>query len=199
MPWGSAMGLAILLIGLALLLGAHTFVTLRAERAALVTRFGEGTYKTLFALVSLLGLALIVWGFAQYRATGWVNVWYPPAWTRHVTVALMWPAFILVVASYSRGRIYARLKHPFLAGVKLWALAHLISNGDLGSIILFGSLLAWSVYDRISLKRRTDPGAPNIPLGGARNDVIAIVVGTLLYLAFGFLHPYIIGAPAFSR
>jgi uncharacterized membrane protein len=199
MPWGSAMGLAILLIGLALLLGAHTFVTLRAERAALVTRFGEGTYKTLFALVSLLGLALIVWGFAQYRATGWVNVWYPPAWTRHVTVALMWPAFILVVAAYSRGRIYARLKHPFLAGVKLWALAHLISNGDLGSIVLFGSLLAWSVYDRISLKRRSDPGAPNIPLGGARNDVIAIAVGTLLYLAFGFLHPHIIGAPAFSR
>jgi uncharacterized membrane protein len=133
------MGLAILLIGLALLLGAHTFVTLRAERAALVVRLGESTYKTLFALVSLVGLVLIVWGFAQYRATGWVNVWYPPAWTRHVTVALMWPAFILVVASYSRGRIYARLKHPFLAGVKLWALAHLISNGDLGSIILFGS------------------------------------------------------------
>jgi uncharacterized membrane protein len=193
------MGLAILILGLALLLGGHTLVTFRAERAALVVRLGETAYKTLFALVSLVGLVLIVWGFAQYRATGWVNVWYPPAWTRHVTVALMWPAFILLVASYSRGRIYARLKHPFLAGVKLWALAHLISNGDLGSIVLFGSLLAWSVYDRISLKRRSDPGAPNIPLGGARNDVIAIVGGTLLYLAFGFLHPYIIGAPAFSR
>jgi uncharacterized membrane protein len=193
------MGLAILLLGVALLLGSHTFVTFRAERAAAVARLGEGTYKALFALVSLIGLVLIVWGFAQYRATGWVNVWYPPPWTRHVTVALMWPAMILVVASYSRGRIYARLKHPFLAGVKLWAVAHLISNGDLGSIILFGSVLAWSVYDRISLKRRSDAGAPNIPLGGARNDVIAIVLGTLIYLAFGFLHPYIIGAPAFSR
>jgi uncharacterized membrane protein len=193
------MGLAILLLGLALLLGGHTFVTFRAERAALVARLGEGTYKALFALVSLIGLLLIVVGFAQYRAAEWVNVWLPPAWTRHITVALMWPAIILLVASYSRGRIYARLKHPFLAGVKLWALAHLISNGDLGSIILFGSVLAWSVYDRISLKRRSDPGAPNIPIGGLRNDVIAIVVGTLLYLAFGFLHPYIIGVPAFSR
>jgi uncharacterized membrane protein len=193
------MGLAILLLGVALLLGSHTFVTFRAERAAAVARLGQGAYKALFALVSLIGLVLIIWGFAQYRAAGWVNVWYPPPWTRHVTVALMWPAMILVVASYSRGRIYARLKHPFLAGVKLWAVAHLISNGDLGSIVLFGSVLAWSVYDRISLKRRSDAGAPNIPLGGARNDVIAIVLGTLIYLAFGFLHPYIIGAPAFSR
>jgi uncharacterized membrane protein len=193
------MGLAVLLLGLALLLGGHIFVTFRVERAALVARLGAGSYKALFALVSLIGLLLIVWGFAQYRAAGAVGVWYPPAWTRHVTVALMGPAIILVVAAYSRGRIYARLKHPFLAGVKLWALAHLISNGDLGSIILFGSVLAWSVYDRISLKRRSDPGAPNIPLGGARNDAIAIVFGTLLYLAFGFLHPYIIGVPAFSR
>ena len=193
------MGLAILIFGLALLLGSHTFVTFRLERAALVGRLGEGAYKALFVLVSLTGLVLIVWGFWQYRATGWVDVWYPPAWTRHVTVALMWPAMILVVASYSRGRIYARLKHPFLAGVKLWAVAHLISNGDLGSIMLFGSVLAWSVYDRISLKRRSDAGAPDIPLGGPRNDVIAVVVGTLLYLAFGFLHPYIIGVSAFSR
>lgn len=193
------MGLAILLLGLVLLLGAHTVVTFREQRAALMSRLGDGTYKALFALVSLIGVVLIVWGFAQYRATGWIAVWSPPAWTRHVTVALIWPAIILVVASYSRGRIYARLKHPFLAGVKLWAVAHLISNGDLGSILLFGSVLAWAVYDRISLKRRSDPGAPNIPLGGARNDVIAIVVGTLLYVAFGFLHPYIIGVPAFSR
>lgn len=193
------MGLAILLLGLVLLLGAHTVVTFREQRAALMSRLGDGTYKALFALVSLIGVVLIVWGFAQYRATGWIAVWSPPAWTRHVTVALIWPAIILVVASYSRGRIYARLKHPFLAGVKLWAVAHLISNGDLGSILLFGSVLAWAVYDRISLKRRSDAGAPNIPLGGARNDVIAIVVGTLLYVAFGFLHPYIIGVPAFSR
>lgn len=193
------MGLGILIVGLALLLGGHTFVTLRAERAALVARLGETAYKAAFAVIALVGLVLIVWGFASYRTAGPVDLWYPPAWTRHVTVALTWPAIILIVAAYSRGRIYTTLKHPFLAGVKLWAVAHLISNGDLGSIILFGSILAWSVYDRISLKRRSDPGAPSIPVGGPRNDVIAVVVGTLLYLVLGFLHPQFIGVPAFSR
>ena len=94
------------------------------------------------------------------------RVWYPPAWTRHVTVALVWPAIICFYAAYSPGRIKTALKHPMLVGTKLWALAHLISNGDLGSIILFGSILGWAVFDRISLKRRTDPGAPPIPVGG---------------------------------
>ena len=154
----------------------------------------------IIALVSLAGLILIGYGFADYRAAGYVVVWDPPAWTRHVTVALMWPATICVVASYSRGDIWRRLKHPMLVGVKTWAVAHLISNGDLGSIVLFGSILAWAVYDRITLKRRTDPGAPPIPVRGRLNDIIAVVVGTLLYLALGFwFHPYIIGVPAFAR
>ena len=89
----------------------------------------------------------------------------------------MWPASICVVAAYSRGEIWRTLKHPMLVGVKTWAVAHLISNGDLGSIVLFGSVLAWAVYDRITLKRRTDPGAPRFPVGGRRNDIIALVVG----------------------
>ena len=103
-------------------------------------------------------------------------------------------------AAYIRGDIYRRLKHPMLVGVKTWAAAHLISNGDLGSIILFGSFLAWAVYDRITLKRRSDPGAPEIPTGGRRNDIIAIVVGTLLYLALGLLfHPLVVGVAVFGR
>jgi len=104
-----------------------------------------------------------------------------------------------VLAAYARGEIYRRLKHPMLVGVKTWAVAHLIANGDLGSIILFGSMLAWAVFDRITLKRRRDAGAPPIPVGGVRNDVIAVVVGTLLYLALGFLfHPYVVDVPAFA-
>ena len=165
----------------------------------MVARLGEGPYKGLFALVSVLGLVLIVWGFGQYRATGWIGVWNPPSWTRHAAVALMWPAIICIVAAYIRGRIQQTLKHPMLVGVKLWAFAHLISNGDLGSIVLFGSVLAWAVFDRITLKRRTDPGSPDIPVGGVRNDLFAIIVGTLLYLALGFLHPTLIGVPAFAR
>jgi uncharacterized membrane protein len=87
-----------------------------------------------------------------------------------------------------------------LVGVKTWAVAHLISNGDLGSIVLFGSFLVWAVYDRITLKRRTDPGAPPFPVGGHRNDVIALVLGTLLYLALGLVfHPLVVGIPVFGR
>jgi uncharacterized membrane protein len=193
------MGLVIMILGLAVFLGAHAFVTFRAQRAAVVARLGEGPYKGLFALVALIGLVLIVEGFAQYRADGPIPVWVPPAWTRHVTVALLWPAVICVTAAYIRGDIQRVLKHPMLVGVKLWAVAHLIANGDLGGIILFGSVLAWAVFDRITLKRRTDPGAPAIPAGGRRNDIIAVVVGTLLYLALGFwFHPYVIGLRVFG-
>jgi uncharacterized membrane protein len=111
----------------------------------------------------------------------------------------MWPAAVLVVAAYIPGRIKTALKHPMLAGVKLWALAHLIANGDLGSIILFGSILAWAVFDRISLKRRTDPGGPPIPVGGLTNDVLAVIVGTIVYLALAFVfHPVVIGVPVFG-
>src|SRR5436190_1171876 len=127
-----------------------------------------------------------VWAFANYRATGWIDVWNPPTALKHITVALMLPAIILVVASYLRGRIYTTLKHPMLAGVKLWAASHLLANGDLGSIILFGSFLGWAVFDRISLKHRTDGGAPPIPVGGPTNDLIAIAVGLIAYFALAF-------------
>ncbi|MBN9598658.1 MAG: NnrU family protein [Afipia sp.] len=190
------MGFVLLILGLVLFLGVHVLTTRRESRARLIARLGEGLYKTLYAVVALLGLALIVKGFSLYRATEWVDVWYPPKAMRHLTLALMLPATILVVAAYVRGRIYEKLKHPMLAGVKLWALAHLLANGDLGSIILFGSVLAWAVYDRISLKRRTDPGSPPIPVGGVGNDVIAVVIGVIAYLALAFaFHPLVIGVP----
>ena len=190
------MGLLILIIGLVLFLGIHTLTTLRAARAAAIARLGEGGYKILYLVVSLAGIALIVWGFGVYRTTGWIDVWYPPKAMRHLALALMLPAVIMVVASYIRGRIYTTLKHPMLAGVKLWAFAHLLANGDLGSIILFGSVLAWAVYDRISLKRRADAGAPPIPVGGPLNDVIAVIVGLVVYLALVFaFHPLVIGVP----
>jgi uncharacterized membrane protein len=193
------MGLAILVLGLALFLGAHVFVTLRAPRAALIKDIGEGRYKGLMALVSLAGLVLIGYGFGQYRATGWIDVWSPPGWTYYITQILMWPASIFVVAAYSRGNIWRALKHPMLVGVKTWAAAHLISNGDLGSIVLFASFLAWAVYDRITLKHRSDPGAPAIPVGGHRNDTIALVVGTVLFLALGFIfHPLVVGVAVFG-
>ena len=194
------MGLAILVIGLAVFFTPHVFTAFRETRRDVVARIGERAYKGLYSLISLIGLVLIGYGYARYRATGWIDVWYPPAWTRHVTVALVWPAIICFYAAYSPGRIKTALKHPMLVGIKLWALAHLISNGDLGSIVLFGSFLGYAVFDRISLKRRTDPGGPPIPVGGIKNDIIAVIGGTIIYVLLGWLfHPYVIGVPAFSR
>jgi uncharacterized membrane protein len=193
------MGLTIMIVGLLLFLGVHAFVTRREQRAQAIARWGEGPYKLGFSVISALGLALIVYGFARYRATGWIDIWLPPPWTRHVAVALTLPAIVFVVAAYIPGHIKRALKHPMLAGVKLWALAHLLANGDLGSIILFGSILVWAVYDRVSLKQRSDPGAPPTPVSGWRNDVIAIIVGVLAYLALGFIfHPLVLGVPAFT-
>src|SRR5674476_544427 len=194
LPKECIMGLLVMILGLVLLLGVHTLSTQRELRASLIGSVGEGGYKIGYALASLVGLALIVWGFAHYRATGWIDVWYPPKALKHVAVALMLPAVVLVVAAYIRGRIYTTLKHPMLTGVKLWAAAHLLANGDLGSIILFGSFLGWAVFDRISLKRRADSGAPPIPVGGPGNDLIAVAVGLIAYLALAFaFHPVVIG------
>src|SRR6478609_7748973 len=190
------MGLLVMMAGLILFFGVHTLTIQRKLRAQAIAAVGEGGYKIGYSLASFAGLALIIWGFAKYRATGWINIWNPPTALKHITVALMLPAVIMVVASYIRGRIYTTLKHPMLAGIKLWAAAHLLANGDLGSIILFGSFLAWAVYDRISLKHRTDAGGPPIPVGGPGNDLIAIAVGVVAYLALAFaFHPDVIGVP----
>jgi uncharacterized membrane protein len=193
------MGLLGMILGLVLFLGVHTLTTQREVRARVIASSGEGGYKIGYSLVSALGLVLIVWGFAHYRATGMWEIWTPPTALKHLTVALMLPAVILVVASYIRGRIYTRLKHPMLTGIKLWAAAHLLANGDLGSIILFGSFLGWAVFDRISLKHRADSGAPPIPVGGPGNDLIAVAVGIVAYLALAFaFHPVVIGVPVFG-
>jgi len=193
------MGLLVMILGLALFIGAHGLTTRRDLRGELIGRFGESLYKIVYSLVSVAGIALIAWGYGRYRAAGMIDIWYPPQFMRHVTVGLMLPAVIMVAASYLRGRIYVVLKHPMLAGVKLWALAHLLSNGDLGSIILFGAFLAWAVFDRISLKRRGDAGAPPIPVGGPGNDALAVIVGLIAYLALGYVfHPLMIGVPVFG-
>jgi uncharacterized membrane protein len=196
------MGLAILILGLLLFFGAHTFVTRREPRAALINRIGTTPYWLLFSVVSLVGVLLIGWGFGLYRQDGYVELWSPPAWMRHVTTLLMLPSVILVLAAYLPGHIKAKAKHPMLAGVKLWSFAHLLSNGDLGSIILFGTFLAWAVYDRIAVKRRDASGeVTNIRITDASwtNDAIAVGLGTFVFFALGYtFHPAIIGVPVFG-
>jgi uncharacterized membrane protein len=193
------MGLVQLVIGLILFLGAHVFVTLRPQRAAAVKAVGDWPYKALMSVVSLAGLYFIFRGFGAYRDAGLIPVWSPPSFMRHVTELLMWPACVFLAAAYLPGDIKRVVKHPMLIAVKTWAFAHLLSNGDLGGIILFGAVLAWAVYDRITLKHRTDPGGPPIPLGGRRNDIAAVIVGTILYLALGMVfHPLVIGVIVFG-
>lgn len=193
------MGLGILILGLVVFIANHLFVTMRGARAAAIARLGLAAYRALFSVVSLVGLALIVWGFADYRAQGWIEVWQPPGFMRHITVGLMLIAAILLAAYFIPSHIKAWAKHPMLAAVKIWAFAHLLSNGDLGSILLFGAFLAWAVYARIAAKRRPDQALPVAPAGWL-NDILVVVVGVLVYLALGYLfHPYVIGVPAFAR
>ncbi len=140
-----------------------------------------------------------MWGYGQYRAHEWIQVWSPPAFMRHITIGLMLFAVIFFVAAFIPSHIKAKLKHPMLASVKTWALAHLLSNGDLGSILLFGAFLAWGVYARIAAKKRGDLGATTAPAGWI-NDIIVVVLGIVIFLALGYaFHPMVIGVPVFGR
>jgi uncharacterized membrane protein len=193
------MGLSILVLGLVIFLGTHLFVSFRDPRANVIARVGLPAYRGLFAIVSIAGLVLIIWGYGQYRAHEWIQIWSPPAFMRHITIGLMLFAVIFVVAAFVPSHIKTRLKHPMLAGVKTWALAHLLSNGDLGSILLFGTFLAWGVYARIAAKRRSDLGPMTTPAGWT-NDAIVVGLGIVVYLALGYaFHPAVIGAPVFGK
>jgi len=195
------MGFGILILGLAVFLGTHVFVSFREARASAIERLGLPAYRGMFALVSFVGLVLIIWGYAQYRAHDLIQLWSPPAFMRHLTVGLMLFSVIFIVAAFVPSHIKTRLKHPMLAGVKTWALAHLLSNGDLGSILLFGTFLAWGVYARIAAKRRGDiGGAANPAPDGWTKDIIVVVIGVAVFLVLGFwFHPYVIGVPVFGR
>ncbi len=182
-----------LILGIMLFLGAHTLTTARETRADLIAKVGANAYRGLHSLVSLAGIVLIVVGFRQYRAEGWIQIWNPPVWTRHIAITLMWFAFVSLAAMVKRpGRIRGWLRHPMLVAIKIWALAHLLANGDAGGMVLFGSFLAWAVFDRIALKRRGDLGALRISnFTGA--DGVVVVAGTVAYVAMIFLHPLLIG------
>lgn len=193
------MGLAVLVAGLVLFLANHLFVTRREARAAVIARIGKPVYFALFGIISLVALALVVWGYASYRAHEWIDIWQPPAFMRHITILLMLFAVIFATATFIPSHIKALLKFPMLTAVKTWALAHLLSNGDLGSILMFAAFLAWAVIARISLKRRADAVLPVAP-AGYTNDVIVVLVGVVVYLAIGYaFHPAVIGVSVFGR
>jgi uncharacterized membrane protein len=193
----------ILITGLALFFLVHLVPTQPDLRQGLVSRFGAMAYQALFSIASLAGLALIVVGYGKLQVMAGKNpeIWTPPTALRHVSLLLMIPAMILLVAAYLPSNIRARVKHPMLLAVKLWAVSHLLANGDLASIVLFGSFLVWATYDLKSVKARGALG----PLGRAEGklwaDAVAVVAGLAIYgAAILFLHERLFGvAPVVLR
>ena len=176
-----------LIVGLALFLGVHSVsIVSPLGRQHLAQRMGEGGYKGLYTLVSFVGVGLIVWGYGLAREAP-VLLYTLPTGFRHLAALLMLPVFVLLLAAYLPGRIQRAAKHPMLLSVKLWALAHLLANGTLADVLLFGGFLVWAVADRISVKRRAAAGllrsAPT-RAGGPGNDAIALVGGLVLYAVF---------------
>ena len=188
----------LLVVGLAIFFLIHLLPTSPDLRRGLIERFGETAYKIAFSVVSLIGFALIVYGYGKLHLTPGKNpvIWSPPLGLKHLTMLLMWPAFILLAAAYIPSRIRTAVKHPMLAAVKLWALGHLLVRGDLASMVLFGSFLAWAVYDLISAKKRAALGPLGARTGGFGGDITVVVVGTALYVAMLLWgHPRLIGVP----
>jgi uncharacterized membrane protein len=185
--------MSVLIAGLVIFLGVHSIAIFAPEmRERARTRLGEGPWKGMYALVSVVGFALIVYGFGLARQSP-VLLYIPPHWLRHVTFLFMLPVFPLILAAYLPGRIKAATKHPMLAAVKFWAFGHLLANGLLADALLFGGFLAWAVMDRISLKRRPTQAIHTAP-PGRFNDLIAIVLGLALYAFFiGWAHLHLFG------
>ncbi|WP_354682959.1 NnrU family protein [Cupriavidus necator] len=190
--------MTVLVLGLIIFLGAHS-VRMVADRwrTAQIARLGPGRWKGLYTLVSIAGLALVIWGYGLASAHP-VVVWTPPAWGRHVAALLTIPAFVLIAAAYVPGNhIKAALGHPMLAGVQAWALAHLVANGTLAAVVLFGAFLAWAVADFVSARRRDRQAGAAYPAGTAARDAIATVVGLAAWALFGFvLHAWMTGVRA---
>lgn len=187
--------MALLIVGLVLFLGAHSIaIAAPAWRGRMVTRLGLSGYRAGYAVVSLAGFVAIVYGYAEARQAP-ILFYGRSDGMAHFAMLLLVPVFPLLLATYLPGRIQSTLKHPMLVAVKLWALAHLLVNGTVADLILFGSFLAWAVIDRISLKRRTPESPPSAP-AGKLNDLIALVLGLVIYVVFVmYLHRLLIGVP----
>lgn len=184
-----------LIIGLLVFLGVHsTRLFAPGWRAKQIERRGETTWKMVYSLIAIAGLVLIIMGYGQARVDP-IILWNPPVWGRHLSLILTLPVFVLVVAAYvPRNGLRARLGHPMLAGVKVWALAHLLANGTLADVLLFGGFLAWSIACFAVFRRRDRAAGVSRPAGTTRGNVITVVLGLLLWLAFTFyLHQWLIG------
>ena len=193
--------MTLLLVGLLLFLGSHS-VRIFAEdwRTARIAGMGANGWKGAYSLVAIAGFVLIVIGYGQARLDP-VVLYAPPTWTRHLAALLTLPAFILLAASKGPvTRIKAAVGHPMVAGVKLWAFAHLIANGTLADVVLFGSFLAWAVADFIAARRRDRvAGTVYVASGPIARDFVTVAIGSVLWIVFAlWLHGPLIGVRPFG-
>ena len=178
----------VLVAGLVLFLGVHSVsIAAPAWRQGMVARLGEKPWKGLYSLASAVGLVVLIVGYGIARRSP-VVLYTPPAALRHLALVVMLPVFPLFFAAYLPGRIKSAAKHPLLLAVKFWAAAHLLANGTLADVLLFGGFLAWAVADRISVKRRPAAEAHEVPSAppGAANDALVVVGGLAVYALFLF-------------
>jgi uncharacterized membrane protein len=192
--------MTLLLLGLALFLGVHsTRIVADDWRTATIARVGEKPWKGIYSLLSIAGFVLLVIGYGAARQSP-VVLFAPPVWTRHLAALLTIPAFVLLAAAYVPGNAIKRaVGHPMMAGVKVWALAHLIANGTLADVLLFGTFLAWAVLGFIAARRRDRAAGTTYPAGPGSRTAIAVVVGLVAWAVFAFaLHRPLIGVAPFG-
>lgn len=188
--------MALLVLGIVIFLGMHLVrVVAPGVRTSFIERNGKNAWMGIYAVISLVGLGLIIYGFGEARAvTG--MLYNPPVILKHISLLLMLLAFICLAAGFlPAGRIAVAVKHPQILSIKIWALAHLLANGETSSVLLFGSFLAWAVVMRISMKRRQRAGELVLPVfRSTRYDVAAVAIGGIAYLLFLWkLHEWLIG------
>jgi len=184
-----------LVLGLVIFIGMHSVRIVADDfRTRQIERVGANVWRAMYAAISLVGLVLIITGYGAARGAPQV-VWVPPVWTAHLAALLTIPAFILIAASFVRGtRIRNKLGHPMVLGVKVWAFAHLIANGMLADILLFGTFLVWAIADYASARRRDRKAGTEYPVGPISRDIIAVVAGLVAWVVFAmWLHVVLIG------
>lgn len=185
----------LLITGLIIFLGIHSLnIVTPGQRNLLATRFGVGKWKLIYSMISIIGFVLIIQGYSDARADP-IWVWVPPAGLSHLVLLLTVPAFILLAATYvPHNRIKAKLGHPMLAAVKIWALSHLLANGSLADMILFGSFLIWAIVGFAVLRKRDRIAGNTRDLGTGKADGITILAGLAGWGVFAFfLHTLLIG------
>lgn len=186
----------VLLLGLVLFLGVHSLriVAEPWRTRVLAQRGGEKRWKLGYTLVSLAGFALIVWGYGLARQQP-MPLWEPPAFMRHVSALLMLPSFVLLAAAYVPGnRLKTRLHHPMVISVKVWAFAHLLSNGTLADVLLFGGFLLWAVFSLRAARRRDRSQRIRYSGDSAAATLLTLVIGVGAWAGFAFwAHAWLIG------